>query len=303
MDTYRMKRVLTAFLSIGFIFAFSASSAFASNAGLSVSLVTPGEIDPGITQVNIQTTICVSGYSATIRPSSSYTTKLKKLQLATSYSFYHDLKTGDFEEDHLISLEIGGNPTSSLNLWPEAYAGVYGARLKDQLENKLHELVCSGQIALKVAQEAIALNWITAYGQYVEGASSPLPTATPTLSTTLNPAPTPSPMSHASTAPPPSNSPAQSVSAVITLTTPTSVTKGGDITLRAKTSTRDVCTLKVTLPSGRDSTSAGIGSATADDSGNMSWTWNVKSNTGAGIARIYVTCASGGSQSATFKIL
>ena len=49
------------------------------------------------------------------------------------------------EVDHLVSLELGGSNAIG-NLWPEPYAGRWGARTKDVLENRLHELVCSGQL-------------------------------------------------------------------------------------------------------------------------------------------------------------
>ena len=131
--------------------------------------VTPGAINPAVTQANISQTICKSGWTATVRPSSSYTDKLKKSQLAGAYSFYGDMVLGHFEEDHLISLEIGGSPTSALNLWPEPYVGETGARVKDKIENKLNSLVCSGKLSLITAQEAIAKNWYSAYIFYCLG--------------------------------------------------------------------------------------------------------------------------------------
>ena len=132
--------------------------------------VTPGTINPAVTQANIGETICVLGYTKTIRPPSSYTTALKKSQLRTlPYSSYGSTDTKLFEEDHLIPLELGGNPTSPKNLWPEPWSGASSARLKDQLENKLHLLVCSHALTLKVAQRAIATNWYVAYQNYVKG--------------------------------------------------------------------------------------------------------------------------------------
>ena len=134
------------------------------------SQVTPGAINPAVTQNNIGETICVLGYTKTIRPPSSYTTALKKSQLRTlPYSSYGSTDTKLFEEDHLIPLELGGNPTSPKNLWPEPWSGTSGARLKDALENKLHLLVCSHTLTLKVAQRAIATNWYLAYQTYVKG--------------------------------------------------------------------------------------------------------------------------------------
>ena len=134
------------------------------------SQVTPGSINPAVTQGNIGQTICVLGYAKTIRPPSSYTTALKKSQLRTlPYSSYGSTETKLFEEDHLIPLELGGHPTSPKNLWPEPWSGTSGARLKDVLENKLHLLVCSHTLTLKVAQKAIATNWYLAYQTYVKG--------------------------------------------------------------------------------------------------------------------------------------
>jgi hypothetical protein len=126
----------------------------------------PGAIDPSVTQDNIQSTICVSGYTSTIRPPASYTDKLKKEQIQ-QYG-YSDTKLADYEEDHLISLELGGNPTDPKNLWPEPRDTTpYNSHVKDTLENTLHKLVCEGKVPLATAQQAIATDWVAAYHQYV----------------------------------------------------------------------------------------------------------------------------------------
>jgi len=134
---------------------------------LPISTVTPGVTNPAVTQANIQQKICVSGYTATIRPPASYTTKLKISQLAGAYKAFTDKSTASYEEDHLISLELGGNPTDPKNLWPEPYAGT-GARIKDQIENKLHDLVCANKMPLATAQKLISTNWYAAYQTYVK---------------------------------------------------------------------------------------------------------------------------------------
>jgi hypothetical protein len=127
---------------------------------------TPGAANPQVTQANIHATICRTGFTSTIRPSSSYTTKLKEQQLASGYAFRGDTSTSDYEEDHLISLELGGAPADPHNLWPEPYDATDGARVKDRIENKLHDLVCSGSLTLAAAQQAIATNWWDAYQRY-----------------------------------------------------------------------------------------------------------------------------------------
>lgn len=140
---------------------------------LPIAKRTPGATNPAVTQATIGKTICVAGWTATVRPSSSYTTALKVQQLASGYAAYGHTATGDYEEDHLISLELGGSPDSPKNLWPEPYFVSDGARVKDRIENRLHSLVCAGTLSLRTAQKAIARNWETAYAKYL----GPLPPA------------------------------------------------------------------------------------------------------------------------------
>lgn len=134
--------------------------------------LTPGAASADVTPANINDTICVSGYTSgrrhddgrTVRPSSSYTTALKRQQIV-EYG-YADTRLADYEEDHLIPLELGGDGYAPRNLWPEPYAGSTGARIKDKVENALHRLVCAGQVGLRAAQRAIASNWYAAYLKY-----------------------------------------------------------------------------------------------------------------------------------------
>jgi hypothetical protein len=125
--------------------------------GLPDPICTPGVADPRVTQDNILTTICVSGYTTKVRPSSAYTDALKQKQIK-AYG-YADTKLANYEEDHLIPLELGGHPTDPKNLWPEPLNGAYPATTKDGVENSLHNKVCSGLMALAAAQTAIAKNW------------------------------------------------------------------------------------------------------------------------------------------------
>jgi hypothetical protein len=63
------------------------------------------------------------------------------------------------EEDHLISLELGGAPQDPANLWPEPRSGANAAPAKDQDENRLHGQVCSGAITLDTARQQILADW------------------------------------------------------------------------------------------------------------------------------------------------
>ncbi len=130
-----------------------------SSHGLPDRRCTPGAAYAKVTQKNIGRTICTSGWTSTVRPPESYTEKLKREQI-TQYR-YRDRKLGDYEEDHLIPLEIGGSPRSVKNLWPE-YDGGKIPNPKDKVENALHRAVCNGTVRLAPAQRAIARDWKTA---------------------------------------------------------------------------------------------------------------------------------------------
>ncbi|GAA2012443.1 hypothetical protein GCM10009839_03550 [Catenulispora yoronensis] len=118
---------------------------------------TPGAINPQVTQANIATTICASGWTATIRPPVSFTNKLKTDGIK-AYGYTNTALSG-YEEDHLISLELGGAPSDPKNLWPEPGAS---PNAKDKVENDLNHAVCSGKVQLAAAQKAIATDWVTA---------------------------------------------------------------------------------------------------------------------------------------------
>ena len=155
---------------------------------------TPGAVNAAVTPRTIRSTICRTGYTSTVRPSSSYTTSLKVQQLDSGYAYRGDQSTHDYEEDHLIALELGGAPSDPRNLWPEPYASSSGAKTKDLVENELHDLVCSGQLSLRAAQHAIATNWWRAYKRYggravpvvYLGAYSGASTSTPSTSTSTS---------------------------------------------------------------------------------------------------------------------
>lgn len=124
---------------------------------------TPGVIDPSVTQENLFLTICKSGYTKTVRPPASYTNKLKKQQIV-EYGYF-DTSLGSYEEDHLISLELGGSPDDPKNLWPEPHPSY---NEKDSVENYLHSQVCSGKMTLSEVQTAISTNWYEVYKQMIK---------------------------------------------------------------------------------------------------------------------------------------
>lgn len=108
--------------------------------------LTPGVLNAAVTQATIGSTICERGWTSTVRPPTEYTSPLKLRQMP-AYG-----ETGPptaYQEDHLISLELGGHPTDPRNLWPEPYPR---ASAVDSIENDLNGKVCSGELTLESAQ-------------------------------------------------------------------------------------------------------------------------------------------------------
>ncbi|MGI8747108.1 MAG: hypothetical protein ACR2J4_01970 [Deinococcus sp.] len=164
--------------------------------------------DPKLSPGDVLTTdpkiVCVSGYTKTVR---NVPQSLKE-QVYREYGITHR-EPGEYEIDHIISLELGGS-NSVRNLFPESFkTSPLNAHVKDSLENRLHDLACSGKITLAEAQTAIATNWTAAYLKYIGplpgGAKVAVPgvVATPTPAAATGPksaAPTRSPVIQSSQA-------------------------------------------------------------------------------------------------------
>lgn len=136
--------------------------------GLPDPVCTPGDRDSRFTQDNIASTICAPGWSKQVRPPASVTEPIKKERMR-AYGITAPAWT--VELDHEIPIGIGG-ATSTANLWPQPWDGDAGAHKKDNLEDRLHDLVCANEVPLAQAQDDIATNWLAAYQKYV-GSPSP----------------------------------------------------------------------------------------------------------------------------------
>lgn len=119
--------------------------------------LTPGVADPAVTQANIQSTVCVVGYTARVRSVSEST----KLAVFREYGIDPKLSAG-YEVDHLISLENGGS-NDIRNLWPQPYSPKPGAREKDVLETWLKREVRAGRMTLAEDQKELRTDWYAAY--------------------------------------------------------------------------------------------------------------------------------------------
>jgi hypothetical protein len=80
----------------------------------------------------------------------------------------------DYEIDYLIAPGLGGTEDIH-NLWPQPFKSTqWNAYVKDELEERMHQMVCSGNLDLSTAQREIASDWIAAYKKYFH-TETPLP--------------------------------------------------------------------------------------------------------------------------------
>jgi hypothetical protein len=130
----------------------------ASDAG---PLLPESRLTPGATRPISTSQACTPG------PSDQMAT----IPLAVRQAVFHEYGMDGsparaYEVDHLITPELGGTDDIR-NLWPEPYATTeWNAKVKDELEDRLRQLVCEGKLDLPTAQRDIASNWIAAYQKY-----------------------------------------------------------------------------------------------------------------------------------------
>jgi len=123
-----------------------------------------GALNPDVTQDTINQTICVPGYTKSVRPATSYTNGVKQMlmqraKMNPSLAQYYEL-------NHIIPLALGGHPRKLDNLALQIREGENGAERKDRIETKLQCLVCSHQVTLAEAQREILEDWQAAYHKY-----------------------------------------------------------------------------------------------------------------------------------------
>ena len=131
------------------------SSGCVATDGVQDKACTPGAI---FTDVTVKQ-ICTPGYSASVR---NVPVEVKD-QVYAMYGIRSHV-AGQYEVDHLISLELGGS-NDIANLWPELANPRPGFHEKDTVENYLHQQFCDGQMSLQKAQALIANDWHQAYEQ------------------------------------------------------------------------------------------------------------------------------------------
>jgi hypothetical protein len=229
---------------------------FVENGFLPDPAKTPGVALPGVTAADVLR----PGYAKSIRD----VAEAEKARVFAEYEI-REHQPGEYEIDHLISLELGGS-NDIKNLWPEPYHGAWNAHMKDRLEGVLHQMVRDGRISLAQAQHEEATNWIVAYKHYVVGENAPPGPAT--TRSTHDDAP----------------------NGDLTFVTVRGASPGGNASVTIHAEPGATCSIIYTTPAGTKSNASGLSSKTADAQGVVSWTWLIGPNTKPGTGTITVEC-------------
>lgn len=118
-------------------------------------------LNPDVTQETIEQTICRPGYSATVRPSTSFTNPIK-FRLMGQAEIPRE-GAGEWALDHRIPIVLGGHPRQLENL--QLLTRAENSR-KARIEVKLLCYVCSGAMPLEQAQAEILEDWQAAYRRW-----------------------------------------------------------------------------------------------------------------------------------------
>jgi hypothetical protein len=125
----------------------------------------PGALNDAVTQASIRRTICTTGWSASVRPPASFLGEAKSRLMKEAALPASDAPK--YEVDFFIPLGLGGHPRKHDNLWLQPVDGPWSARTKDRLEGKLRRMVCSGEITLHEARDAMRTDWKLAARYYL----------------------------------------------------------------------------------------------------------------------------------------
>lgn len=126
--------------------------------------VAPGALNLAVTQANLRGTVCIAGWTKTIRPSSSYVRRLEAEQMRT---LGLPGSPKDYHLDHRVPLCAGGHPTDPRNLWPQPLEAEWRDADKNQLEASVCRQLCRGDITLQEAQAIfLAPDWTREYERY-----------------------------------------------------------------------------------------------------------------------------------------
>ncbi|MQA29286.1 MAG: hypothetical protein GEU82_05515 [Luteitalea sp.] len=152
--------VLAASIGLGALLGRRTAHSFgAVDHTAAVFLLPRADLTPGMARPVNLTDICGTGGRPQLIPVS--------LHERVFESYGADFRrSAEYELDYLITPALGGTPDAR-NLWPQPFTGTaWNAYVKDELELRLHRLVCDGALDVGTAQLELASNWIAAYKRH-----------------------------------------------------------------------------------------------------------------------------------------
>jgi hypothetical protein len=152
---------LTLALVCGLILRSAPHRADASVAPLERAALPERTLTPGATRSVAMSDVCSMEHEEVVREVSDS----MRQEVFQEYGIVN-ARSNDYEIDYLIAPGLGGTEDIH-NLWPQPFtSGTWNAYVKDALEERLHQLVCSGNLDLRTAQHDISVDWIAAYKKY-----------------------------------------------------------------------------------------------------------------------------------------
>jgi hypothetical protein len=132
--------------------------------GLPEHTMTPGTLPESSLTPGAVSELTAAELCSGVRPSRVVPESVRQ-QVVQAYGM-EQVSAGAYELDALITPELGGS-TDAANLWPQRYhSPVWNAKIKDELERVLPQMVCDRTITLAQAQQEIASDWIAAYKRH-----------------------------------------------------------------------------------------------------------------------------------------
>jgi hypothetical protein len=123
--------------------------------------LTPGALNPGVTQDSIRETVCLAEWIPKQQPPMSYLAELKATQVT---ALHLEGPASDYAEDHLVPLCVGGHPTDPRNLWPQRVEGDWNFKVKNQFEAAVCTRLCRGELTLEAGRAMfLEPDWREAY--------------------------------------------------------------------------------------------------------------------------------------------
>ncbi len=155
-----MRRLV--FTACAVLFATAASGAEESY--LPNNAATPGVVNHKVKAGTIKQTICRPSWVKSAQPSAR-TLASQKSRLVKHARYGADVAK-NFDVDHRIPIEVGGDARDPKNLWLQPLNIQWNALVKNKLETYVQTEVCAGRMKLADGQAIFQRDWVDVFRLY-----------------------------------------------------------------------------------------------------------------------------------------